>query len=347
MTSVNRWLLLFLRAIPCSYACKHCLFAPQKRFKAMVHVEVMEAIQAFSSLLEGKATAPYYQNMAVYVGDCALNFDGFPQVVSFLKTHHIEGWQSVAANGFHRRPYQEWKAYLQALREAGTEVLEFSLYGLPETHDWFAGYPGSYEDIQKVAALWYEIGGEVLWSIFVHKRNLNEVSTLRRELQTRYGAEGEVVVWDYLGWGAYSEALRIEATDLQVLDEASKKLLRGLKTEGEWIAALQREDALPFGLSPGVIQLVVEKSGDVKMPYTTVSSGLEGEVIGNVFREPVDEVLNRWEKRYAAWAASYPSVGELCRRYGDESNKRLYNKRSIVRKWSAAFEAQSRVGSRP
>ena len=309
----------------------------------MAYSEVIKAIQPFSSLLEDRGVQPssYYQSMAVYIGDCALNFDDFPKVVLFLKTHHIEGWRSVAVNGFHKRPDREWKWYLQALREAGTEMLEFSLYGLPKTHDWFAGYPGSYEDIQKVAELWYEIGGEVLWSIFVHKQNLKEIAELRRELQTKYSAEGEVVVWDYLGWGAYSEALRIEAGDLQALGEMSKRFLGDLKTEGEWIEELKQEETRPFRLKPGVIQLAVEKSGDVKMPYTTVGSGLEGEVIGNVFREPVGEVLSRWEKHYAAWAGSYPSVGELCRKYGDENNQRLYNKRSVVRKWCAAFESQS------
>ncbi len=333
------WLLLFVRAIPCSYACKHCLFAPQKRFKAMTHFEVTEAIRRFYNPLGGATEPlPYYRNLAVYVGDAALNFDDFPKVVSFLKEHGIEGWQSVAADGFRKRSHEEWKPYLQALRGAGTEVLEFSLYGLPKTHDWFAGYSGSYEDIRTVAEIWYEMGGEVLWSIFVHKRNLKEIAPLREDLRAKYGADAEVVLWDYLGWGAYSEALRVEEEDLQAMDEASKKFLKGVKTEREWIEQLEHMEARPFSLSPPVIQLAVEKSGEVGMPYTTVRGGLEGEVVGNVFVEPIADVFERWGQLYAEWVDSYPSVGELCRKYGDKSNRRLYNKASIIRKWCAAFE---------
>ncbi len=334
----HRWLLLFIRAIPCSYFCKHCLFAPSKRFKAMSYDVIVRVIEPFAALLQEESTAVPYQNLAVYVGDCALNCDEFPKVVEFLKTHHIEGWQSVAADGFRNRSRQEWVSYLWALKQAGTEILEFSLYGCLETHDWFAGFPGSYKNIHTVARLWEEVGGKVLWSIFVHKRNLEEVAYLREALRKEYGVESEIVVWEYLGWGAQSDDLRIDNRDFARLDEATQKALANLRTEQEWIEELRHSSALPFALEPGVIHLSIDQSGIAKMPHTTASSGLEGISIGNIFFESAAEILYKWKQVYEGWASSYPSVGELARKYGDRDNGRLYSRNSIVRKWCAAFE---------
>jgi len=336
----NRWLFLFIRAIPCSYSCKHCLFAPSKRFKAMSYDVIVRVIKPFAALLQEESKCIAYQNLAVYVGDCALNCEEFPKVVEFLKTHHIEGWQSVAADGFRNRSRQEWVSYLRALKQAGTEMLEFSLYGQLETHDWFAGFSGSYEGIHTVANLWYEMGGKVLWSIFVHKRNLVEVPYLREALREKYGVESDIVVWEYLGWGAHSDNLRIDSEDFERLDEASQSALVHLMPEYEWIEKLRQSDISPFASEPLVIHFSIDKSGVVKVPYTTVRGGLDGFSLGNVFSEPAADILYRWEQFYRMWANSYPSIGELCRKYGDKGNKRLYSRNSIIRKWCAAFETQ-------
>ena len=337
----SRWLFLFIRAIPCSYFCKHCLFAPSKRFKAMEYNTIVSAIQPFVTFQQKSRYAPY-QDLAVYVGDCALNCQDFPKVVRFLKTHRIEGWQSVASDGFRKRSRQEWLSYLQDLKRAGTEILEFSLYGRGDTHDWFAGFRGSYEALHTVAGLWYEMGGRVLWSIFIHKRNLAELPHLRQELREKHRAESDIVVWGYLGWGTRIEELRIEKQDLEKLDGLSRKEIAHLKTEREWVGILGQSGEPPFSPAPDVIRLAIDGSGEVKIPYITAISGLDGISCGNVLSMPVTAVLEKWEQIYTAWVSAYPSVGYLCQNYGDVGNEHLYDEQSVIRKWCAAFESDTK-----
>ena len=100
----------------------------------MSYDAIVSAIQPFVAFRQKNRCAPY-QNLAAYVGDCALNCQDFPKLVHFLKTHRIEGWHSVASDGFPKRNRQEWLPYLKELKRAGTEILEFSLYGRWDTHD--------------------------------------------------------------------------------------------------------------------------------------------------------------------------------------------------------------------
>ena len=314
------------------------MFAPSKRFKAMPYDTVVKVIEPFANLSRQEG-APF-QNLAVYVGDCALNLDDFPQIAKYLKENKVEGWQSVAADGFRRRSLEDWTSYLQALRQAGTEILEFSLYGKQAIHDWFAGFPGSYASLHRVAKLWQAIGGQVLWSIFVHKRNVKDISDLQNILEEQYGTRGEVAVWEYVGWGAHSDHLRIDQEDLKALDAASQKALAHLKTEKEWVEVLAQKDEPPFEAEPRVIHVSVDRSGEARIPYTTVTQGLDGARAGNIFIERPERILERWESFYKKWANSCPTIADLCHKYGDEDNRRLYSQRSVIRKWCAKWEVQ-------
>jgi len=334
----DRWVFLLIQAVPCSYYCKHCLFAPSKHFKAMSGSNVIGAIQPFVDFLQN-AQSPY-QHIAVHVGDCALNLDDFPTVVRFLKEHNIEGWKSIASDGFRRRTWQSWMSYLQELRQAGTEILEFSLYGRHRTHDWFAGVKGSYKAIHSLAELWHRVDGKTLWGIFVHKRNLTEVSKLCFELRERYGAECSVATWSFLGWGVQIENLRIEKRDLEQLDSLLVNNLGELKTEREWMDELCRSDVSPFPETPRVIRLAIDPAGQVRIPYTAVGSGLNGLLCGNMSSMSVADIMEQWQRTYQTWLDVYPAVGHLCHKYGDARNERLYDRQSVIRKWCAAFEAE-------
>ena len=190
-----------------------------------------------------------------------------------------------------------------------------------------------------MAGLWYEIGGRVLCIIFMHKRNLAELSYLRRGLRKKYRAESDVVVWSYLGWGGRIEELRMEKGDLEKLDDLSRKELDHLETERKWVEMLEHSSELPFSLDPDVIRLAIDGSGEAKIPYVPATGGLDGISCGNVFSMPVAAVLEKRERIYKEWASAYPSIGYLCRNYGDADNDRLYDQQGVIQKWCAAFES--------
>ena len=340
MDHKDRWVFLFIQVVPCSYRCKHCFFAPSKKYKAISYERIIDMLQPFVDF-RGSKKSPY-GNIAVHLGDCALNHLNLPELVAYMKPLNIDGWLSIASNGFRRRTVEQWQAYLAALREAGTEYLEFTLYGRQATHDWFAGRQGSHTAIHSLAKMWRETGGKSAWSLVVHKHNLAELGQIRDEIGENYQAECPVWLWSYAGWGAGANELRIEQKDLEQLDLAIQAELSHVKTEAGWAEELSGADDPAFSNDPQVMRIVVDSSRQVKIPYTKVSGGHDGLSCDCLATDAVEDIMIKWQKAYEAWQASYPSIGQLCQKYSDEKSEKLYDKGSVIRKWSGAFEDEHR-----
>jgi hypothetical protein len=336
MDPKERWAYLFIQAVPCGYRCRHCFFAPSKKYKAIPYERIIDMVQPFVDF-RGNEKSPY-GNLAVHVGDCALNHPNLPDLVAYMQPLNIDGWLSIASNGFRQRTGAQWQAYLAALRGAGTEYLEFTLYGKQATHDWFAGRKGSFTAIQSLAKMWLEIGGKTGWSLVIHKNNLTELGEIRAEIMKNYLAECPVWLWAYSGWGAGANELRIEQKDLEQLDPAIQAELSHVKSESEWVKELSSADEPAFSNDPQVMRIVLDSSGQVKIPYTKVRGGQDGVSCDCLSTDIVEEIMVKWQKAYGAWRASYPSLGRLCQNYSDRQSKKLYDKGSVIRKWSGSFE---------
>lgn len=301
----------------------------------MTYAQSISFTQPF--LLTEKENAPF-KNLAVHVGDCGLNHKNLPEYLTYLRQNNIEGWYSIPADGFRLQKPEKWQPYLEKLREAGTEILEFTLYGKDSTHDSFAGFRGSYLAIFSLADLWIQLGGKTEWGLVLHKNNLTEVSDVRAEISARFGSACPASLWDYLGWGTASENLRIDREDLLRLDTSVHTELSPLKTEQEWIELLCEVKEAPFSANPQVMHLAIDSTGTVKLPYTKTINGHNGPVCGQLPFTTVQEIMEKQQQIYQSWQVSYPYVGELCQNFGDTENPRLYNLRSIIRKWAGFYE---------
>lgn len=326
------WLFLFIQAVPCTYACKHCLFAPDKQFKAMAYEEIVQVIEPFVALLKSKDTP--YDQVATHVGDCALNHKDCAKVANYLRENDIEGWQSLPADGFARLNHKAWLARLTSLHDAGTAYLEFTLYGRQEVHDWFAGYAGSFQEIHMLAEMWRGLGGKTVWTIFAHKHNLTDLAPLRKAINETFSTGYSIRTWSFSGGGAQIEDLRIEQSDFDLLDQPIQEELSNCLTASEWVERLGDVHDPPFAEHPRIVRLAVNHMGAVKIPYTSASGGHDGIDCGDLLKQSGAGILYQWKQNYSIWQSSYPTIASLCQAYSDPINQKRYNRRSIVRKWS-------------
>jgi hypothetical protein len=341
MVEQTRWVFLFMQAVPCSYFCKHCFFAPTKNYKVVPYEQIIQRMQPFVDLRGNERSL--YGNIAAHLDDCALNHPDLPSWVAYLKLHHVEGWQSIPADGFRRRTNEQWSSYLRVIKAAGTEIFEFTLYGgKPTTHDWFTGRKGSYAAIHSLAKMWHAVGGKTLWSLFIHKNNLQELGEIRNSIRNDYQTECPVRLWSFSGWGATQDELRIEKRDLELVDPFIRNELRDIRSEAEWVKELSNTDEPAFPKDPQVIRLVIDGSGQVKIPYTKATGGLDGIACGCSSTDAVDKIMNQWQKAYDTWRNWYPNTGVLCQEYGNSNNEKLYDRGSMIRKWGGAYEVMHR-----
>ncbi len=339
MSDPERFLFPFLKAAPCSCRCRHCDFAVSGTFPPLSLERAVSFVEPLLTLREDPD--PPFTNLAVFWGDNPLNHPDLAAGMRYLRTHDIEGWCSLAANGFRFRPRARWQPYLQELRAAGTGVLEFTLFGRGATHDWFARRPGDYAAIFELADLWEEGGGQTAWSVFMHKANLAEMADLRTDLGSR-AERCQVGLWAHLGLAAdpAQEDLRLDAEDLSRLDAADVAELGEVRPEGMWATELTGSDANPHPARARVMHLTVDGAGRASIPYKGgLHSGHTGALqIGSLPQESAAALLENWERAYSGWRSAYPTVGWLAEHCADRAGSKLHSRDSVIQKWCSRWE---------
>lgn len=343
MDAPKRFLFLFLKTALCSCRCRHCLFAVSGRYPSLPVDQVARYLDPFVQARDA-GTIPY-GSLATFLGDAPLNYPDLAGGFSYLRSHDIECWYSVAANGFLFQSDERWRPYLQLLRQAGIEYLEFTLYGMGQTHDWFARRPGDFEAITNLAHLWQdEMDGRTSWAVFLHKRNLAEAEELVSKVGDEFGQPLHARLWDYLGFAATKslEDLRLDVDDLEGLDAGTRAQLEGVKPERDWVAQLSGSQDTPHPEVPSVVHLGVYRSGRVTLPYKSrLQIGHNaGLAVGQLPVESAEPLLAEYERVYQAWRAPYPSLGVLSERYGDPTATKLYDHDSIRDKWCDGYDAE-------
>jgi hypothetical protein len=258
-----------------------------------------------------------------------------------MREHDIEGWYSIPADGFRHQHMDKWRTDLEKIRESGTEILEFTLYGLDATHDSFVGVKGSYAAIHNLAKLWQELGGQTMWGVVAHQQNIGELEQVKTYVLNEYQQECPAWLWGYIGHGAQIEDLRLEEADLESFSPAVREELGGLKSERGWIERLRDDPEPPFPAQPRIVHAAVDEDGSVRIPYTPPAAGHNGMLCAQFPTASVLQFYVNWTRAYLAWQGKFPALKHLSRKYGEVTCSRLYDKTSVIRKWCSRFEAES------
>lgn len=332
MANDKKWLMFFIRAAFCGSRCKHCDFAVTAQYPLVPVNTIKKWLGPF--ILERGGRAAAYGNISSVLSDSPLNYPELPEYVRFLKEHGVEGYLSLAANGFRLRTAGEWEPYLKSIRQAGTEYLEFTFYGDKGVHDLFAGRKGDFEAIHALAAQWRSLGGKVAaLGCMVHKKNIDSLAGFRRSIFEAYGVPCDVSLWGYLGHAAKQEDLRIDEGDLSKLDEEAVLCLGDVKSERQWVRELTGSTEKPYSADPKIMRIAIDHDGNAGIPYTTPGSGLAGLTFDKLPTVSAARSIDRWNTVYAEWLRSLPAVGDLAKSYGDITSSKLHDYSSIKNKW--------------
>lgn len=341
MAAQDRYLFLFLKAAPCSCRCMHCDFAASGGSATLPSERVVEFVQPFIEARREGAVP--YRKLSVLVGDAPLNHPDLAMCVEYLKRNGIEGWRSLSANGISSRRLDEWRPFLESVRSAGTEFLEFTLYGRADTHDWFARRSGDHDHLHSLARAWRDLGGKAIWFVLVHKKNLHDTRDIQSEIQDTYGDRCAPFAAAYLGNAAKHEDLRLDEADLDSLDEMTKDALGDLRPERQWAEELASSEDNPYPATPPVIRVAVEADGTARIPYTPAPGGHNGVEIGKLPLAEPGAFIDNWLRAYEAWRGGYPSLRTLSQSYGDRSETKLYDLSSIKAKWCSKHDLATEV----
>jgi hypothetical protein len=156
----------------CTNACRHCGVGGKPPHASFFSLSEMRELTA-----EGWELCPFFEPSA------------HPEFPEIMGPDILRG-EYLSTNGFGFARAEHPEAWFARLHEFGWRWLSLTVHGLQESHDWFVGRRGAYDDIVRTTKLARANGFNAHWNLMPFNRNLAEVPTLlevSRELIGGYG----------------------------------------------------------------------------------------------------------------------------------------------------------------
>jgi hypothetical protein len=314
---VGKGLRFSLRHAPCAHICRYCLISESRKRSALPFAQFEQLVHRFHDWRESQRPD---LDIGVFVGP---SFDYDIETlkgVARLRERRGARFQILNLGGLRIRRGEELVTWLEERRAAGILGLHTSLAGCGETHDRWNGRAGDFDYQTSILRLGGERGMLRQEKLFLTK---NTLPIFNRLLDILDAIPGEVrsrsaSPFFYAGLASRYEDERLTEDDRDALPERINELRAGKfatwLSEREWTPIMLETADGPRRLP---LKLDVDESN-----------------IDELERASCEEILTTREREYQESYRAIPALDELAARYGDPSNRRVYQmSRDVEGRW--------------
>jgi hypothetical protein len=326
---VGKGLRFSLRHAPCAHICRYCLISESRKRSALPFSRFEQLVHRFHDWR--LARRPDIE-IGVFVGP---SFDYDIETlkgVARLRERRGAKFRIVNLGGLRIRRGEELADWLEERREAGIAGLHTSLAGYGDIHDRWNGRAGDFEYQLTMLRLGGERGMARQEKLFLTKNTLPVFERLLDRLDTLPGESlgRGASPFFYAGLATRYEDERLTEDDRDNLPDRITALRSGKfgtwRSEREWIPIMLKTANAPRRL---VLKLDVDESN-----------------IDRLERASCEEIFLGREQEYRESYFGIPGLDELCDRYGDLANRRVYTmSRDVEGKWLELHQRETGVGS--
>jgi hypothetical protein len=346
---VTEALAIGIHAMPCSNRCRHCWTEGSPRHEVVPAERVVFVLERLAALRE---MVPY---LSFFLYDEPTIHPRFVEILEAAAGLGLTGegfFLPTNGHGLVSAPDEVW----DRLRRAGADRLQFTLYGLEEAHDAFAGRAGAFRDvvdaIRGAAARgfsWY--AGVVLHA--GHAAGAEETMDFVRGLDPSGAAR--VGCLSFLWQGRGRDAARLRAADRPSLPDGFNRSPVWVE-EGEAVRRILADPELA-ARRPGeggceTTMLQVDRDGRVFAGSSCDAGGIAAAVpelresfaLGPLGPEGFAPLLDAFADAPPPALARLGQVtwGELAERYGDAEGDGIHFLDDLPNhKWAAAYLLES------
>jgi hypothetical protein len=314
---VGKGLRFSLRHAPCAHICRYCLISESRRRSALPFSRFEALVHRFH---DWRQTERPDLDIGIFVGP---SFDYEMDVlegVARLRERRGAKFRFVNLGGLRIRRGAELDAWIEERRSAGIIGFHTSLAGYGETHDRWNGRTGDFNYQTAILRLAGERGMARQEKLFLTKNTLplfdqllDILDALPGELFSR-GASP----FFYAGLASRYEDERLTEDDRDNLPERINELRPG--KSGAW---LSEREWLPLMLE------TADKPRRLQLKLDVDESNIE-----YLERASCEEIFAEREREYQESYRTTPALDELCDRYGDPENRRIYMmSRDVEGRW--------------
>jgi hypothetical protein len=314
---VGKGLRFSLRHAPCAHICRYCLISESRKRSALPFARFEKLVHRFHDWRQAERSD---LEIGVFVGP---SFDYDIETlkgVARLRERRGGKFRFVNLGGLRIRRHDELIEWVDERCALGVVGFHASLAGYGDTHDRWNGRVGDFDYQTTILRLAGERGMARQEKLFLTKntlplfeRLLDILDTLPGELRSRTATP-----LFYAGLANRYEDQRLTEDDRDSLPERINELRPGKfdtwLSEREWIPLMLETAARPRRLQ---LKIDVDESN---IDYLEQAS--------------CDEVFATRELEYQKSYRGIPALDELCARYGDPANRRVYiMSRDVEGRW--------------
>jgi hypothetical protein len=316
---------LFTKVVPCAHSCRYCLIG-KKSYGGVAFPRFQALAERFIAWDRGNPNSSH--KLLIGFEDC-YDFDvetlqGLFALQSQLKWPDEIAY-GIKLGGLRMRSRQEMRDWLRERQtHAGLKTVHASLAGYGDVHDRWNGRKGDFQFLCQTMELAAELELRIHQRIFVTQSTMPGLTALLDHLESISDRALQYLsTFIFQGLAIRLEHERITERDRDALPTRVKALLprsgEDWLSEREWMAS--RTSDITANLRP--ISVDIEVTHQNLDRYETMTC---------------DAILAECASKARASAAGIPDLPDLCERFGDPSNERIYATLSdLERKWTAQF----------
>jgi hypothetical protein len=315
---VGKGLRFSLRHAPCAHICRYCLISESRKRSGLPFARFERLVHRFHDWKQASGRDDF--SIGIFVGP-SFDYD-LETLKGVARLHARRGakFQTLNLGGLRRRDGEVLETWLEERRAAGIVGFHTSLAGCGETHDRWNGRAGDFDYQMTILRLGGERGmgrSERLFltrnTLPLFERLLDILDALPGELRSRVASP-----FFYAGLANRYEDERITEDIRDNLSERINQLRPGRfdkwLSEREWIPIMLETAGQPRKL---ILKLDVDETN-----------------IDRLESASCEEIFSQRERDYQQSYQRIPALDELCARYGDPTNRRVYMmSRDVEGRW--------------
>ena len=291
--------------VPCFNRCRYCLLSWNGTLEGAGWERSVPLAERF--LREFREQLPGMK--------CSFSF-GYsmehPDLKGAIRTLRRLGSPSASflqCDGMKMRSDEECLELIDMLLDEGIQQLNFTVYGLPDYHDRFAGRKGDYALILRMMKAAENRGLSFRSGIPVTMENVSQIDTLVNQLNRQGCERVALFVPHEEGRGKQLSSIRLDRESFLQLSPASQSLLNReiYRTEGEWL----------------------EESETIRDQQRMILISLRPDNMEAYEKRDAVSVLREIEALDESYYSAFPAFRELAAQYGDPRSGKLYRIRDL------------------
>jgi hypothetical protein len=325
---VGKGLRFSLRHAPCAHICRYCLISESRKRSVLPFSRFEQLVHRFHDWRQSKRPD---LEIGIFVGP-SFDYDlETLQGIARLRERRGAKFRILNLGGLRIRRGDELTTWLAERQDAGIVGLHTSLAGLGAIHDRWNGRAGDFDYQLSVLRLGGERGMMRQEKLFLTKntlplfdRLLDLLNSIPGKLQSR-----SATPFFYAGLATRYEDERLTEDDRDNLPAPINELRSGRfgkwLSEREWIPIMRETAAQPRRL---LLKLDVDESN-----------------IECLETMSCEDIFVQREREYQQSYRAVPELDELCERYGDPENRRIYMmSRDVEGRWLDLHHRETGAG---